>query len=152
MAGVRSDGRNFFLVVVDTNGDNGCAGPWDLENSTWINYTYHMDQVGRYGDSLRQNTNLPATRPSSEWQEIVIYMKLNTPDSHPSPSADGIQRMWINGELKLEHTDMRFRSEPASPEEILELNRFMVWSYMYGYSGDTQYQWVDDITIWQPGN
>jgi len=142
-AGVYANGRNFFLTVVQP--DETCTGPFDL--LPWAFYTYHMDQQSNWGDLISQDP--PRVYPSEEptWQRIVVGVKLNT--YGPPTLADGWQKLWIDGEKKIDRQGMRWRRDPTSASQLLELNRFMFWAYMGGppASLGTQYIWVDNVTI-----
>ncbi|MES9851631.1 MAG: hypothetical protein ABW170_07355 [Candidatus Thiodiazotropha sp. L084R] len=88
-----------------------------------IIYSY----LGEYGiehsyiDSWRffllpQNVGGAASpvRPG-QWDTLKVYFRNNTPGS-----SDGIVRMWINGELKLEHTNVNLReSTNFNPNKLI---------------------------------
>ncbi|MFC7079037.1 polysaccharide lyase [Halorussus caseinilyticus] len=68
-------------------------------------YTYHMDQGGTYGDHF-----WAATVPTGEWVKVGQYIKLNSVDGG-SANADGQLKMWVNDELQLDKSGMRFTED-----------------------------------------
>jgi len=142
-AGVHPDGTDFFLTVAQP--DETCSAPYDL--LPWAFYTYHMDQQSIWGDLFSQEGSPVYPSEAPTWQRVVVGVKLNS--YGPPTLADGWQKMWVDGVKKIDVQGMRWRRDPASPDRLLELNRFMFWAYMGGQPaslGD-QYVWVDNVTI-----
>lgn len=92
-------------------GDNGFSvrvfsrGPADDGTVTLASYVYHLDQNGTYGDEW----DWPDPAPIGEWNRIDTYVKLNSA-SNGSANRDGVVRLWLNGSLQDEHTDLRWRT------------------------------------------
>ncbi len=74
-----------------------------------------------------------------QWQEVVFHIKLNT-----IGQSDGSQELWINGVKVISGQNMRWRTTTD-----LRLNEIIFFNYMPG-GLQTQYIWVDDVTVWRP--
>jgi hypothetical protein len=68
-------------------------------------YCYHMDMDGRWGDHIHA-----ATVPRGEWVHIEQYVRVNTV-SNGTANSDGALKMWVNGERKINRTNMRYTVE-----------------------------------------
>jgi len=71
-------------------------------------YTYHMDMSGKWGDHL-----VAETVPRDEWVKIEQYVRLNTV-SGGSANRDGALKMWVNGNLGINRTSMRYTLYPEN--------------------------------------
>jgi hypothetical protein len=101
-------------------------------------YTYWPGMTCCYGNVQFQPS--PKVAPATgQWQEVVFHIKLNTPGQ-----SDGLQEVWLNGVKKLSQQNMRWRTTTD-----LRLNEVRFDNYMPG-GPQTQYLWVDDITVWRP--
>lgn len=94
------------------NGTDGWSarGGYDYQagsDSYSINfYCYHADMKGTYGDNFVFKPRLSL----GAWYCVEMYCKLNTPGQGGGKGKnDGILRGWLNGELAVEKTDIRFR-------------------------------------------
>lgn len=66
-----------------------------------IQYVYHPNQSGSYGEGMSWGgPNFSA----GTWATVETRIKLNTPGHN-----DGVIQAWMNGQLVLERTGMRFR-------------------------------------------
>jgi len=157
----RSDGAGMHFLVVCGNNINDSRSCWgkpaivpngtdyiyaglDPEEVTLPTlqplsfYTYWPDMTCCYGNVQFQPS--PKVAPvTGQWQEVVFHIKLNTPGQ-----SDGLQEVWLNGVKKLSQQNMRWRTTTD-----LRLNEVRFDNYMPGGS-QTQYLWVDDITVWRP--
>ncbi|HSH49699.1 MAG TPA: hypothetical protein VK991_14070 [Halomonas sp.] len=85
-------------------------------------YTYVLKPQQRYGVSMgRGNWHFPR----EEWVDIELEARLNTPGE-----ADGVTRVWVDGELVLERRDIIYRSTPALHVDGLMFSTF------FGGTGD----------------
>jgi len=101
-------------------------------------YTYWPGMTCCYGNVQFQPSPKVAL-VTGQWQEVVFHIKLNTPGQ-----SDGLQEVWLNGVKKLSQQNMRWRTTTD-----LRLNEVRFDNYMPG-GPQTQYLWVDDITVWRP--
>lgn len=65
-------------------------------------YCYHMDMSGTYGDFFHA-----ATVPRGEWVKIGQHVELNSV-SGGRANSDGRLRMWVDDELRVDESSMRF--------------------------------------------
>ena len=81
-------------------------------NGRIVQYVYHADQAGEYGDDFDWNEG-GASRffIPGKWHCVETYIKMNTVDGEGEENAafDGVVRSWLDGELALNRTDVRFR-------------------------------------------
>jgi hypothetical protein len=87
----------------------------------------------------------PVTGPDykGDWNHVEVYFRLNSVVSGIG-QADGIVRYWLNGDLKIEHTNVLFRTG-ANP--TLRFRQFLITPYMGDGSPVTQTMWVDDLVL-----
>lgn len=96
----------------------------DIAN--WRFYDRHQN-VGTIRSQIRYN----------EWDKLKVHVRLNSPGS-----ANGVVRMWVNGQLRLEHTDINIRYNTA-----YGVNKFIVGGYATPSSPSNGVQWFDDVNI-----
>ena len=70
-------------------------------------YTYHADMQGKFGDNLHWGIEQRGSLQNGQWYCIETYVKMNAPGKN-----DGVLRGWVDGELAMERTDLRFRDVP----------------------------------------
>lgn len=148
-AGQRPDGTNeascFLQIMANCWYDNAagtrrCFDPAGVYNrGEPVLYCYHLDQPTGYGEKLRQNIGTPTYITSGEWIDFQMMMKLNTPGQ-----ADGEVKLWINGELKMHYSTIRFRTVPE-----LQLNAASLGGYIGGSCTSVRDQkiWDDHYMI-----
>ncbi|NHN61427.1 MULTISPECIES: polysaccharide lyase [Halorussus] len=68
-------------------------------------YCYHMDMDGQYGDYFHAKTV-----PRGEWVKIHQYIKLNS-TSGGSANSDGELKMWVDDQLAVDKSGMRFTED-----------------------------------------
>lgn len=102
-------------------------------------YTYHPEQPGGYGESLKQNIGAPAIIQPGNWYSFEIMLKANTPGQH-----NGEIKLWINGELKAHYTGMRFRDT-----DDLKINQLNITAYVGGLctAPKNQKVWDDNLVL-----
>ena len=102
----------------NTGGDppNGFDG-WSArimwrDNGRIVQYVYHPDQAGTYAEDMDWNEG-GASRffVPGKWHCVETYIRMNTVNGEGEPNArfDGVVRSWLDGELALDRTDVRFR-------------------------------------------
>lgn len=97
----------------------------------------HWNQNGSFGSGqlFRQNRGQAVAYRPGQWDTIKIYVRPNTVGQ-----SDGNVRVWINGDLKVEHTNISLRQTAYNPNLVI----------IGYYAPDTDIQgtrWWDDITI-----
>lgn len=129
-AGIVPDGTDFFATSVDPEQSpgNSALGPLEF-------YTYYPDMRCCYGNTFEQAAPKAPLVPG-QWQEVIVHVDAGTPGQ-----ADGSQSMWINGELKVEVSGIRWRNSSN-----LLLNELAFVNYMPGPLR-TQHIWIDDVVV-----
>jgi hypothetical protein len=85
----------------------------------WGFYSYHCDKPGRWGDYFEPVKM--ATIELGKWYCLEWHLKLNSVD----PLAfDGVEELWVDGELSIRRTDLRYRKVPQ-----LRLTCFRLTTY-----------------------
>ena len=82
-------------------------------------YTYHVDMRRRYGSNFLWDIENRGSLQKDRWYCIETYVKMNTPQK-----KDGILRGWVNGQLAMEKTDLRFRYVPKLKVEQFWMNLY----------------------------
>ncbi len=73
-----------------------------------VQYVYHPDQPGKWGEDFPWTLKgQPAFFKPGTWHCVETYVRMNTPGK-----KDGVLRSWLDGELALEVTSIRFREVP----------------------------------------
>lgn len=105
-----SAGKNYGGGAGTPTGDDGWSvrlytkGDEASGQTRLGNYTYHMDQSRIYGDE-----ELFTTLRYGEWHDITTEIRLNSV-SNGRANADGASRVWVNGDLEYERTNLRWRT------------------------------------------
>ena len=131
--GVVPNGTDFFYAGLDPS-----YVQWDPTLRPFSFYTYWPDMSCCYGNLFFQSPP-PIALVGGQWQEVVFHIKLNT-----IGQSDGSQELWINGVKVISGQNMRWRTTTD-----LRLNEIIFFNYMPG-GLQTQYIWVDDVTVWRP--
>lgn len=104
MAGIRDvSSRGYFYSGVQPRGELGSR---QLEIGF---YSYHLDKKGPWGENYPVRKKIPIE--VGTWHCIERHMKLNSVDpTRPDPAvADGVEELWIDGELTIRNQGVRFR-------------------------------------------
>ena len=137
-AGVCPTGWDFFSTFL-TAADDGDPGAVRLS-------TYHpgMPRTGTqcWGDegavTVYQGDGL-LTRGA--WHRIEFFVQANTPGQ-----ADGVQRVWIDGNLRAEWTGLRFRETTD-----LTINSIQLATYSPTPAPEARTLYIDDVVVRQSG-
>ncbi len=90
-----ADNQRHYQVYVYVNP----SGRYAVDHSDIDNWQF-------YG--LQQNVGTPVSVRPDQWEKIKLYVRLNTPGA-----SNGIVRLWVNDELKLQRTDVPIRANTA---------------------------------------
>ena len=82
---------------------------------------------------LGQNIGQPASVALGSWDELKLHVRLNDPGS-----ANGIVRLWVNGALKVEYTDVNLRENTS-----YGMGRLILSSQNGGQTGGNGYIYHD---------
>ncbi len=99
-------------------------------------YAYHADMEGTYGDIWPWTG---ALLERNRWYCIEQYVRLNTPKE-----KNGILRVWIDGRLAMEHTNLRLRT-------VESLHIEWVWFDVYHGGAEVslqdQHLYIDNVVV-----
>lgn len=85
-----------------------------------VQYVYHPDQAGVWGDDLPWKVNGKDCRfVPGQWTRVDTWLKLNTPGRR-----DGQVKSWFNGAPALEADGLRFRDVPELRIDVLYFSTF----------------------------
>ena len=84
-----------------------------------IQYVYHPDQPGTYGDNLPWDIGGQRSFPPGEWVHVEHRFVMNTPGQ-----SDGLVQGWYNGELAVERQNMRFRDVDTFAVDVFYFSTF----------------------------
>jgi len=103
MAGIRDvSTRGYFYSGVQPRGKRGSN---ELEIGF---YSYHLDKKSPWGENYPVQKKNPIK--ADAWHCIERHMKLNSVDPKKADgNYDGIEEMWVDGELTIRKADVRFR-------------------------------------------
>jgi hypothetical protein len=122
MAGIRDvSTRGYFYSGVQPRGKLGSK---ELEMGF---YSYHLDKKGPWGENYKVQRHIPIE--VGKWYCIERHMKLNSVDAGRSDpaNADGIEELWIDGQLTIRKEGVRFRRVPH-----LRITFFSLETYYHG--------------------
>jgi hypothetical protein len=122
MAGIRDvSTRGYFYSGVQPRGKLGSK---ELEMGF---YSYHLDKKGPWGENYKVQRQIPIK--VGKWHCIERHMKLNSVNrNNPDPAnADGIEELWIDGQLTICKKGVRFRRIPH-----LRITFFSLETYYHG--------------------
>lgn len=122
MAGIRDvSSRGYFFSGVQPRGRRGGR---ELEMGF---YSYHLDKRGPWGENYDVQKRV-VIKPGT-WHCVERRMKLNSVDpQRDDPAlADGVEELWIDGELTIRNPRVRFRRV-----EHLKITFFSLETYYHG--------------------
>jgi hypothetical protein len=102
-------------------------------------YAYHADMRGYWGDHWPWMIGQRGLLEHNRWYCIEQHLRLNTPGQ-----KDGVLKVWVDGELAFERTDIRFRSVPD-----LKIQRIWMNVYHGGTkpSHQDQHLFIDNVVF-----
>ena len=118
MAAIRDvSSRGYFYSGVQPYGKLGSR---ELEMGF---YSYHLDKKGPWGENYPVQKRIPLK--VGQWHCVERHMKLNsvaatTGEANP----DGVEELWIDGELSIRKPDVRFRRVPHLRITFLSLETY----------------------------
>ncbi|GEM_PF-432848 len=133
LAGVKPQGTDggYFSNMWRPNGELVC-------------YIYHPDQTSIWGDDLvythEDGTTFRAE--SGRWYTITNRIVMNTPGKH-----NGIVQTWIDEELVLNRSNMRFRDVDTLGIDQMSISTFFGGCDDSWAPSSNQYIWFDDFQL-----
>jgi hypothetical protein len=84
----------------------------------WGFYSYHVDKPTPWGDNYKPTPKERKGIEIDHWYCLERRLKLNSVDP---VKADGIEELWVDGELVLRREGLRFRKVPEVRISVFEL-------------------------------
>jgi hypothetical protein len=144
MVDITRIGQN-LTGITENRSVAGCNGNSDGTGFT----TCYQQDVNQWYSAKTWDAPAVAFQPTagtdykSNWNHVEVYVQLNTIVGGIG-QANGILRYWLNGNLKLELTNVMFRTG-ANP--ALKFKQIFIGPYIGDGSPVTQSMWIDDLTI-----
>ncbi len=89
-----------------------------------VQYLYHPDQPRGYGEDLSWDVGgNPRYFNPGQWHCVETYLKMNTV-SGSKGNYDGVVRSWLDGDMALNRTNIRFRHSEALKIDGLYFSTF----------------------------
>jgi hypothetical protein len=105
--------------TANTGGKKPTGGGWSArymwKRGKLVVYLYHLGQKGTNGETLALNQSLVA----GKWYRLTQRVRVNN-DS----VADGVLQVWVDGKLKLDRRDIRFRKGNLAPVDVFYFSTF----------------------------
>ena len=118
---------------------------WRTEGAI-VQYVYHPDQPGGYGEDLPWSIEEAQVRfESDRWYTLRHEIIMNTPGEH-----DGVIRTWLDGEPALTVTDMRFRDVDTFAIDTLYFSTFFGGGSSSWATSKDEVIWFDDFEVRTP--
>jgi hypothetical protein len=94
-------------------------------------YSYHLDKRNQWGENYEVTRRNPLK--VGKWYCVERHMKLNSVDSTQADPAvaDGVEQLWVDGELTIRKQGVRFRRVPH-----LKISFFTLETYYHGLPAD----------------
>jgi hypothetical protein len=126
------------------SGSDGWSGRmmW-REDGQAVQYIYHPDQPGTYGENLYWNIGGQRSFSPGTWVQVEHRFVINTPGEN-----DGVVQAWWDGQLALERTDMRFRDVDSFAIDVFYFSTFFGGSGADWAPTKDEYLYFDDFVIW----
>jgi hypothetical protein len=96
---------------------------WKNGKMWWALYSYHMDKKDAWGDDYDQTNPEKRYIETNRWYCLERHMKLNSADP---TKRDGVEELWVDGELVLRRDGLRFRDAST-----LKINFFALQVYYH---------------------
>ena len=89
-------------------------------------YSYHLDKKTQWGENYPIQKHVPIQ--VGQWHCVERHLKLNSVGAGADPAnADGVEELWVDGELTIRKADVRFRRVPH-----LRITFFSLETYYHG--------------------
>jgi hypothetical protein len=120
--GIVSQRRYQVILYVAANGQ------YTLQHSDIANWRFY---------ARTQNQGTPLAVRLGQWDKLKLYVRLNSPGQ-----SNGILRLWVNDQLKAQHTDVNIRFDTA-----IGMNKLILSTYADPSSPTNGFEWHDTIKL-----
>jgi hypothetical protein len=109
-----------------------------------IQYLYHPEQAGKYGDDLKwtDESEFPLYFSPRRWYLVEHHIIMNTPGQH-----DGIIETWLDGKPALKKTGIRFRDIDSFAIDMFQFSTFFGGGDDSWSAVKDEYIYFDDFII-----
>lgn len=114
---------------------------WRQEGAV-VQYVYHPDQPGIYGEDLDWNLGGDRFFEPGQWHQVEHRIVMNTPGEH-----DGMIEGWFDGELALRREGLRFRDVGSFAIDALYFSTFFGGSDETWAATKDEYVYYDEFVI-----
>ena len=115
---------------------------WRTEGSI-VQYVYHPDQPGGYGEDLPWSSDGESIQfERDRWYTLQHEITMNTPGEY-----DGVIRTWLDGQPALTVTDMRFRDVDTFAIDTLYFSTFFGGGSSSWATSKDEVVWFDDFEV-----
>lgn len=129
--------------VTEARAVAGCNGSTDGYRGD----CYRAGSLYRNGKSWKADvvsfTNTKGQNYKADWHHVEAYIKLNS-IVNGKGVADGIARMWVDGKLIMDRSDILMRTGARAN---MRLNQFAIGPYIGDGSPVEQSFWIDNLTL-----
>ncbi|MGE3510594.1 MAG: heparin lyase I family protein, partial [Vicinamibacterales bacterium] len=126
------------IAVMNLTDSGGARRYQVIVNVTQGSYVVqHTDIDAWRFYNLDQNVGAPVTVRFDQWDKLKLHVRLNTPGQ-----SNGIVRLWVNDQLKLDRTNVNIRAGTS-----LGLNKLIVGSYSNPPHNGPGVQWIDEVRL-----
>jgi len=126
-----------------TNGSSG--SPTNGDSANIVQYVYHPDQPGTFGEDFRWDDTTPTdwqVFESETWYHLQHRIVMNTPGQ-----PDGIVQAWLDGEMVLDVQDIRFRDIASLQIDQMYFSTFFGGSSSIWEASQDERVYFDDFVI-----
>jgi hypothetical protein len=117
-------------------------GMW-FNNGRMIQYVYHPDQPGDFGEGMAWMRNgKPLQVVPGRWYHVEHRVVMNTPGQR-----DGVVQAWLDGVLVLDRRGMRFRDVGSFGIDAFQFNTFFGGSRPENAARRDEVVYFDDVVI-----
>lgn len=114
------DGTDGFSARMMWRTDGSSGSPLTSDKANIVQYVYHPDQPGTFGEDLRWDDGASGDWKefeSDRWYHFRHRIEMNTPGLN-----DGVIMAWLDGEKVLDVSNMRFRDVAS-----LQIDQMYLW-------------------------
>ena len=107
-----------------------------------IQYVYHPDQPGTFGDTMTWNIGGQKSFTPGVWHTVRNRVVMNTPGQH-----DGIIQGWFDGELAMDRRAIRFRDNDSFGIDTMYFSSFYGGADLSWAPSSDQHVYFDDFLV-----
>lgn len=101
----------------------------------------------RAGTAFRANVNgQDGQLARGDWHVIEFQVELN-PFIGSTAKADGVLRVWIDGALTHEYTDIMYMGNGEESERMYQITHELHWGGLGGTISEDMFAWLDDVYV-----